>query len=163
MTHKFSTTVTDLQENKDNPVLFKIVFNNGYYYYHKGKSFDLALNRLLYDVFRATLIRDKPLVISEDYIHIVEYCKKYPQVNKVSAELILNDTPENILDKEKKLWTKAKKDHKCLNRKDKLPYTPEWMIRHLYIKRCNSCPSEGNINKKKEKFIFCPRCGKTIK
>jgi len=159
MTHKFAITLKGNQLDIDKPVLYKIIFNNGFYYLHKGKNLEQSYSKLLYDVFRATI---KDVTISDDYVNIVSYCKKYPQVNKVTIEVLLNAAPELILKKEKQLWSKAKKDSTCLNRSDKLPYTPEWMIRHKYLKRCEKCVSNGIVDGIKERFVFCPRCGKSI-
>lgn len=160
MTHKFIINSVAEVQNQELPVLYKVSFNNGYYYYHKGKKLSESANRLLYDVFRATL---KDVKVSDDYVNMVAFCKRFPSVVKVSIEVVMNDTPEKILKKEKALFKQWVKDELCLNRIDKLPYTPEWMKRELFVSRCETCPKSGVINDKKVKFTFCPNCGKSIK
>lgn len=167
MTHKFANNAKSITVNdKEQPVLYKVTFNSGYYYIHKGKELEASCERFLYDVFRGTLPpkegKSAP-IISEDYKNVIEYCKKYPQINAVTVQLLFNGNPTDLLKKEKKFYNEGKKDKLCLNNYDKYPYTPEWMIRHKHVDRCDKCVSDGIISGKKTKFVFCPMCGKSIK
>ena len=165
MTHKFIIAEPIPETNESLPVLYKLHIGNKYYI-HKGRKLKESANRLLYDVFRATKnaakVDSKPLVISEYYSNLVDYCVKFPQVHKVMIELVLNDTPEKVLAMEAKLLKKASKDIECINRTDLAQYKPEWMLRDKYQKRCESCIESGVIGGKDMKFMFCPQCGKAV-
>ncbi len=166
MTHKFATThIEGQQKDKSLPILFKVIFKSGYYYLHKGKDLNESSERLLYDIFRGIVAyqNGKQLKLSEDILRVVDYCIRYPQINSVRLEVVFNGEPEKLLSIEKKEYNKGKKDPLCLNNFEVYPYTPEWMLRHKYAKRCEKCIKSGVVDDVKMKFIFCPKCGKSIK
>ena len=164
MAHKFIITTKlgeltkDVDESK--PVLYKIMFGNtGNYYVHKGKLLVFSLDRLLEEVTRGTVGKS----CSEYYKRIVEYCKSYPGVNKISVELIYNGQPSAVLSKEKALLDKMKKDPYSLNNFELEQLRPEWMLKDIFQKRCDECIPSGVVDGKKTKFRFCPNCGHLIK
>lgn len=158
--NKFS--ITQYPEVKDDtkPVLYKVYFANRYYV-HKGKKLRDSVDRFLDDVDRGMRGKSCP----PDYIHVVEYCKKHPQVYKVAVEVLLNDVPAKILKLENKLFKGFKNDPDTLNDPEKPSYKPEWMIREARQERCGdgNCLKSGIIDKKKVLFKFCPNCGRLNK
>lgn len=153
--NKFS--IIEIPETDDTkPVLFKVWFANRYYI-HKGKKLRESMDRFLDDVDRG--IRGK--VFPPDYSYVVDYCKKHPQVYKVTIEVLLNDLPAKLLKLEDKLFKGFKNDPETLNDKQTPAYRPEWMLREIFHKRCveNGCIKNGVVSGKKIVFKFCPNCG----
>jgi hypothetical protein len=155
--HKF--IIQDVPKtDPENPVLYKVQFGN-MYYLHKGKLLFDSIEKFLDDVFRG--MRGKKC--SESYSKVVEHCRKYPALHKVSIEIVLNGEPEKILKKEAQLYKTMAKDKLSLNRTDIEPYKPEWMIKSSLQKRCGDCIQSGIIDDKKMLFKFCPVCGRLIR
>lgn len=148
--------------NEELPVLYKVfVGSNGKYYLHKGKVVRDSAKRLMDDVDRGM----RGLKYPEQYAELVAYCKKFPAIYKVTAEVVLNAEADKILKKEKALFKVIKKDENNLNNHNPKfpPYTPEWMTKHSLQKRCENPITEGVVNGKKLKFRFCPNCGRLNK
>lgn len=156
--NKFSVIEYPEVKNDANPVLYKVNFANRYYI-HKGKKLRDSVDRFLDDVDRGMRGKSCP----SDYVHVVEYCKKHPQVYKVSIEVILNDVPAKLLRAEDRLFKGFKSDQETLNDKEAKSYRPEWMLKEIYQERCDPCISSGVVGGKKMKFRFCPNCGHVIK
>ncbi len=78
--NKFSVIEYPEVKNDSNPVLYKVNFANRYYI-HKGKKLRDSVDRFLDDVDRGMRGKSCP----PDFAHVVEYCKKHPQVYKVSS------------------------------------------------------------------------------
>lgn len=136
------------------PVLYKVFFANRYFV-HKGKKLRESVDRFLDDVDRG--MRGK--VCPPDYANVVDYCKKHPQVYKVTIEVLLNDVPAKLLKMEDRLFKGFKNDPEALNDPQKPAYRPEWMLKDIYQQRCDPCITNGTIEGKKTKFRFCPNCG----
>lgn len=160
--NKFTVAAMPIQEDKDNPVLFKVELGSRYYI-HKGKALAESVNRLLDDVFRG--VRDKKC--PDHYSLFVEYCKRYPAINKVTVSILLNDTPAKVLAAEGREYKKMKKDSNTLNRLDLEPYKPEWMLRAKFQEKCNECViyywTGISMSAKQVKAKFCPNCGRANK
>ena len=141
------------------PVLFKVFFA-GKHYLHKGKKLRESVDRFLDDVDRGMRGKSCP----PDYNNVIDYCKKHPQVYKVSIQVVLNDAPAKLLKMEDRLFKGFKNDPDTLNDKEKPAYRPEWMIREVSQQRCENdgCIKDGVIAQKKVNFKFCPNCGRLI-
>lgn len=151
--------VTEYPETDESkPVLFRVFFA-GKYFLHKGKKLQESVDRFLDDIYRGMRGKSCP----ESYSEVVKYCNKYPNIYKVTVDIVLNAEPDKIIKKEGTLYKSIGKDPDSLNRADIEPYKPEWMLRDAYQKRCENCIKSGLIEGKKTKFKFCPNCGRVNK
>lgn len=153
--HKFIVSEYPAVKKPDQPVLYKVWFGNKFYV-HKGKVLKDSVEKLLDDVFRGI----RGLNCSDLYSNIVAHCKKYPAITRLTVELIANDIPQKIINKEASFY-KDKNNPNSLIDTNKTPYIPEWMLKEKFKKRCeeSGCITSGTVNKKTMKFEFCPNCG----
>lgn len=139
------------------PVLYNVYFGDkGHYYLHKSKEFKKGYTKFLDDIFRGIRHFKYP----EMYAEVVEFCHKYPSLYKVRIELLCNDDPKKIIKTEAGLFRKMKTDDLSLNAAKQ--FKPEWMLRHTFKDKCESCIKNSVINKEKVLFNFCPICGRSI-
>lgn len=163
--HKFLMPEYSKEEldkfNQQKPFLYKVYFGKNYIL-HKSKNYPDGLNRLLDDVYRG--MRGKSHL--EHNTNVIAHCNRYPGINKVAVEMILNDDPDKILKEEKRYYREMKLDPLSLNRFDIPPYQPEWMLKQISQERCGDgekCITSGMVDRKKTKFKFCPKCGRLNK
>lgn len=156
--NKFTIVGMPVQEKEDNAILYKVHIGTKYYL-HKGKVLKESVDKLLDDVFRGI----RGLKCDDRYSRLVEYCNRYPAVNKVMVEVILNSDSSKILALEDKMYKSMKKDELSLNNLEIPPYKPEWMLRDKFSSKCDDCIKKGVINGSIKKFNFCPVCGRANK
>lgn len=159
MKHKFKIDAIIGEHEEETPTLYVIYFSTRYYI-HKSKSFTIGLERFLYDIHRKLI--DEGITVSKYYDKVVEYCRKYPQTNRVRVEVVMSGSIDKVIRKEKQLLKVAKDDEFCLN--TELPVlVPEWANKEIMQKRCLDCITHGIVGDKKMKFAFCPNCGRLNK
>lgn len=152
-------TIAEVPEaNIDAPVLYRIHIGSKYYL-HKGKTLKESLDLFLDNCFRG--LRGKSY--NPAYINFIDYCRRYPALHKVEAEVVFNGAPDKLLALETKMYKTMKNDEATLNNLEIKPYQPEWMLKEKFQKRCDECIKVGFIDGKAQKFNFCPMCGKSIK
>jgi hypothetical protein len=139
------------------PALFKVYFGGKMYFLHKGKDFKVSVNRLLDDISRG-ILGGKFLPIHKE---AVAFCKRNTGLYKVSVELLLNDTPDKVLQMEEELYKEMADDPLTLNNLAEPIYKPNWMLREVFKEKCSSCmTSVTTIDKEYIEFNFCPICGR---
>lgn len=160
--NKFSVTedLNGVTINEELPVLYNVYFGDkGYYYLHKSKEFKKGYEHFLDDIFRGI----RKLKYPEMYIGVVYFCNKYPSLYKVRIELIANEEPTKLLKKEAALFRSMRNDGFSLNNFAIGQFKPEWMLRHTFKDKCETCTKTGRIGGKKISFNFCPICGRSVK
>lgn len=160
--NKFIISEMDGIEKIDpsNPVLYYVFFGDkGKYYLHKSKTIKEGCDKFLDDVFRGIRGKNFP----EMYSNVVDYCKKFPSLYKVSVKVEANLDPDKLLKYEAKLYKLMKNDSNSLNNLVVGQFKPEWMLRHALAEKCVTCLKSGIIAGKKESFNFCPKCGRANK
>lgn len=155
MPHKFKLSdELEAVKNTEMPVLMRINIGT-MFYITKGKRFKETVDFFLSDVDRGLRgLKNTPAVEK-----VVAYCKKFPQINKVSVDLLYNGQPQAVLTKEAALLKKNKSNPECLNDPNIPQYKPEWMQKDIFHKRCVECNHGGVLDGKKTVFRFCPNCG----